>query len=199
MVVGVLGASGYVGGRLVAHLLARGHRVRALGRSLEKLRCRSFAADPSLELRRADALDPEGLERALQGCSTVVSLLRSPGSGLTRTAPLDLQAARHLAQAAERAGVTRLIHLSGPGPEQGSCFGSTLKNGPVPLIWLKAGIILAAGSAWFEIIRHLAERLPVLIAPRWMRTRSRPIAIRDVLSALTACVEEETSRGLTAD
>ncbi|NTV41812.1 MAG: NAD(P)H-binding protein, partial [Syntrophobacteraceae bacterium] len=206
--VAVLGATGYVGGRLVPELLRRGYRVRALVRSPEKLRCRPFSHVDHLEITRANALDEKDLRRALQGCSTAFYLVRSTTlGGGTESKREDLQAARNMVHAAHNAGLSRIICL-GPQPTPDDCKdipgrdlpvdpGEILKSGPVPVTWLRTSMILGSGSASFEIIRHLAERMPVMLAPRWLRSKTRPVAIRDVLHCLAACLESLDTAGIT--
>lgn len=207
--VAVLGATGYVGGRLVPELLKKGHRVRALVRSPEKLRCRSFSHADLLEIRKANALDDSDLSLALEGCSEAFYLVRSTTSKSTEARTEDIQVARNMIKAANDAGLSRIICL-GPQSGRDGCKdishrdfpvepGEILKSGPVPVTWLRTSIIIGSGSASFEIIRYLVERMPIMIAPRWLRSKIRPVAVRDVLSCLTACLETKETVGLTLD
>ncbi len=189
----VTGATGYVGGRLVPRLLAGGHAVRCLARSPAKLRDVPWAG--RVEVVRGDVLDSEGLHRAMQGVDVVYYLVHS----LTEAgfAALDRRAALLTAEAARDAGVGRIVYLGGLHPdgdgrvlsdhlgsraEVGEIF---LRSG-VPTAVLQAAVVIGSGSASFEMLRHLTERLPVMVTPRWVRTRVQPIAIRDVLHYLVA-------------
>jgi len=204
----VTGATGYVGGRLVPVLLERGLRVRAVARSLEKIGCRPFAAHPRCELARADMLDPESLREALRGCRAAYYLVHSMGPATKDFASVDLKAARTFASACAEAGVERIIYLGGLGEEGDNLShhlrsrldtAKALASGPVPVTFLRAAIILGAGSASFEILRSLVERLPVMITPRWVRTRCQPISIRNVLDYLAGCLEHPETTGQTYD
>jgi uncharacterized protein YbjT (DUF2867 family) len=206
--VAVLGATGYVGGRLVPELLAAGWRVRAVGRSAGKLRCRAFAGHPRCELAEADALDQQALERALAGCHALYYLVHSMETEAGDYAEKDRLAARATARAAAAAGVGRIIYLGGLVPDDPHLsrhlrsraeVGAILAAGPVPATVLRAGIILGSGSASFEILRYVVDRLPVMLAPRWVRTESQPIAIRDVLFYLAGCLEHPRTTGRTFD
>lgn len=204
----VLGASGYVGGRLVPMLLDAGRRVRATARSKEKLDARPFAAHPEALTAAVDILDPDSLMRAMEGVDAVYHLVHSMESGGKDFAEKDRQGARNVARAAEESGVSRIIYLGGLGRETTGLShhlrsrnetGHVLCQGKVPVTWLRAAMILGAGSASFEIMRYLVERLPVMLAPRWVHTRSQPIAISDVLGYLKGCLENPATTGLTLD
>ncbi|MBU0513481.1 MAG: SDR family oxidoreductase, partial [Proteobacteria bacterium] len=204
----VAGSTGYVGGRLVPRLLEAGHRVRALGRSLDKLRCRPWASDPNVELARGDVLDQDSLESAAAGCRAVFYLVHSMKAAKKGYAAADRQAAQNMVTAAAAGGVERIIYLGGLGDETDSLsdhlrsraeVGRILTSGPVPTTYLRAAMILGAGSASFELLRYLADRLPMMITPRWVRTRVQPIAIANVLGYLIGCLENEATTGRTLD
>jgi len=204
----VLGATGYVGGRLVFRLLNRGHRVRVAGRSTAKLASRPWASHPEVETARADVLDADSLESALSGCRSAYYLVHSMNPGTRDFAETDRRAAQNMARAAARAGIHRIIYLGGLG-EEGTDLSEHLRSrrevaeilqsGAVPTTFLRAGVILGSGSASFEILRYLVDRLPVMITPRWVHTACQPIAIRNVLGYLVGCLENDETIGRTFD
>ncbi|NCC24147.1 MAG: SDR family oxidoreductase [Deltaproteobacteria bacterium] len=204
----VLGATGYVGGRLVPRLLDAGWTVRAAARSRAKLGCRPWAGHQECEIAAADALNRESLDRAMADMDAVFYLVHSMAPGGHDYAERDRKAAENARAAAEQAGVKRIIYLGGLGAVgQGLSkhlrsrteVGEILGSGPVPLTWLRAAMILGAGSASFEIMRYLVDRLPVMITPIWVHTRCQPIAISNVLDYLAGCLENEATAGETYD
>jgi uncharacterized protein YbjT (DUF2867 family) len=204
----VTGSTGYVGGRLVPQLLSSGHRVRVLGRSLAKLQSRPWAAHPRLEMARADVLDLESLKKAAQGCWAAIYLVHSMGPGHKDFAEADRKAAVNMAKAADEAGMERIIYLGGLGEETAALskhlksrieVARILQSGRAPTTFLRAAMILGSGSASFEILRYLAERLPVMITPRWVKNPVQPIAIRNVLNYLQGCLENTGTTGGTFD
>jgi uncharacterized protein YbjT (DUF2867 family) len=186
----VTGATGYVGGRLVPELLAAGWRVRVLVRHPERLRGRAWAGD--VDVVAGDATEAGDLRRAMAGAHVAYYLLHAIGSG-ARFAALDRRTALGFGRAAREAGVARIVYLGGmhPGEEELSAHlesrrevGEILLASGVPTTVLQAAVVLGSGSASFEMLRHLTERLPVMVVPRWLGTRIQPIAIRDVLRYL---------------
>lgn len=180
------GATGYVGGRLVPRLLAAGHEVRCLTRSARRLRDVPWAA--RAEVVEGDVSTGAGLDAALAGVDVVFYLVHAVGR--PDRAEIERRGARFVAAAAQQAGVARIVHLArledrGPEAEVGEIF---LASG-VPTVVLRTAMIIGSGSASFEMLRHLAERQPVMLAPRWLRTQIQPIAIRDVLRYLVWSVE----------
>ncbi len=207
-VIGIIGATGYIGGRLAPMLLERGYTVRAIGRSGRKLGCRSFAAHPNMQIVVADAGDFRALKAALNGCETVFYLVHSMQAAGKDFAARDKYLASNMANAAAAAGVERIIYLGGLGADSGDLShhlrsrhetGAILARGKVPVTCLHAAMILGAGSASFEIMRYLVERLPVMLAPRWVNTRCQPIAVSNVLHYLIGCLEQEATTGQSYD
>jgi uncharacterized protein YbjT (DUF2867 family)/uncharacterized protein YndB with AHSA1/START domain len=204
----VTGPTGYVGGRLVPMLLDSGYRVRAVGRSLTKLQSRPWANRPNLEMAKADVLDYESLAKAAWGCRAAFWLVHSMNPRHRDFIEADRNAARHMVKAAETGGLELIIYLGGLGVEDSSLskhlrsrleVARILKNGTVPVTFLRAAMILGSGSASFEILRYLVERLPVMLTPRWVYNPVQPIAVRNVLNYLVGCLEQNETRGKTFD
>ncbi|MFC9062620.1 NAD(P)H-binding protein, partial [Streptomyces sp. NPDC057074] len=201
----VTGATGYVGGRLVPELLGAGHRVRCLARSPEKLRDHPWAGEA--EVVRGDVLDADSVARAMEGVDVAYYLVHALGSG-DDFEETDRRAARTFAERAEAAGVRRIVYLGGLTPSDvperelsphlrsRAEVGRILLASGVPTTVLRAAIVIGSGSASFEMLRYLTERLPVMVTPSWVHTRIQPIAVRDVLRALvgSAGMPAEVSR-----
>ena len=208
MRVALTGATGYVGGRLGAALLEAGHTVQALVRSRRKFASRPWADDPQVTAVEVDLRELEALTEALRGCDAAYYLVHSMQAVGSTYAEADRQLAATFAEAAERAGVGRIIYLGGLG-ELGDDLSEhltsrrqvehTLAQRSVPVTVLRAGVILGSGSASFEILRYLVERLPVMITPRWVSTACQPIAIRNVVEYLRRCLDEPRTIGATLD
>ena len=189
----VTGATGYVGGRLAPRLLDEGHQVRVMTRSAQRLRDVPWAR--RTEVVQADALDAATLPAALDGIEVAYYLIHSIDTG-GAFSDTDRRAARTFAAAARDAGVRRIVYLGGM-QQHGSQMsdhlssraevGDILIESGVPTAVLQAAVIVGSGSASFEMLRYLTERLPAMITPRWVHTRIQPIAIRDVLRYLVAC------------
>lgn len=197
----ILGASGYIGGRLVPLLLDRGHELALAGRDPAPIRARF----PGARVVAADVLDPTTLPSALEGVRLAYYLVHSMGGGERGFAERDRAAARAFAEAAAAAGVERIIYLGGLGEEGAGLSrhlasrhetGRELASHGVPVTELRAAVIIGSGSASFEILRHLTERLPVMITPRWVSTRCQPIGIRDVLDYLVAAADRPNITGV---
>lgn len=206
--IAATGASGYVGGRLVPRLLEAGYRVRALARAPEKLASRPWANHPRVEIRKADLLTPSSLPEALQGCSAAYYLVHSLNPGVSDFEETDRLAAANLAASAKAAGLERIIYLGGLGEENPDLsphlqsrreVASILGSTGVPLTVLRAAMIIGSGSASFEILRYLVDRLPVMLTPRWVQTSCQPIAIRNVLDYLVGCLGCPQTLGQTFD
>ena len=201
----VSGASGYIGGRLVPELVARNYQVRTMVRADVGV---SGARWPEVEAVAADALDPGSLRKAFAGVQTAYYLIHSLLLGPLGFEAADLQAAINFRDAAAQCGVGRIIYLGGLGDRATSKsrhlqvrmrVAEELKKGPVPVTVLRAAIIIGSGSASYEIIRHLVNRMPVLIIPRWARTRCQPISIRDVIKYLVGVLETPETAGRDFD
>lgn len=186
----VTGATGYIGGELVSRLLDDGHQVRVLTRSKERLRDSSPWAD-RVEVAEGDVSDPDALADALDGVDVAYYLVHSMGGGADFQ-ERDRKLATGFAEAAQRAGVGRIVYLGGlhPDGELSTHLASRVEVGqifldsPVPALVLQAGVVLGDGSASFDMLRHLAERLPVMVTPRWLRSRIQPIAVDDAVHYL---------------
>jgi uncharacterized protein YbjT (DUF2867 family) len=190
----VTGATGYIGGRLVPELLAAGHRVRVLTRSPERIRDRPWAGQ--VEIARGDATDADQVTAACAGVDVVYYLIHSLGTG-PEFEETDRRTAQVMARAARDAGVGRLVYLGAlePGGEELSPHlrsrtevAEILLDSGVPTVVLRAAVVIGSGSASFEMLRYLTERLPVMVTPRWVHSRIQPIAVRDVLRYLVGCV-----------
>jgi uncharacterized protein YbjT (DUF2867 family) len=192
----VLGATGYVGGRLVPLLLDAGLRVRCLARTPGKIADLPWAG--YVDVVRGDLLDESGLEPAFEGVDVVYHLVHSMGAA-QEFAEADRRIARTVAARAADAGARRIVYLGGLGEIDGRTsahlrsrgeVADILAAGPVPATVLRAAVIIGSGSASFEMLRHLVEKLPVMVTPRWVRTRVQPIAIRDVLRYLVGVISD---------
>ncbi|MEU8678287.1 SDR family oxidoreductase [Streptomyces sp. NPDC048560] len=204
----VAGATGYIGGRLVPELLKAGHRVRCLARSPGKLRDHPWAAD--VETVRGDVTDAGAVAGAMRGIDVAYYLVHAlgTGSGFEET---DRRAAQVFGAEAHRAGVRRIVYLGGLTPRgvpahelsphlrSRAEVGQIFLDAPVPAAVLQAAVIIGSGSASFEMLRYLTERLPVMVTPRWVRTRSQPIGVQDVLRYLVASANMPASVNRTFD
>jgi uncharacterized protein YbjT (DUF2867 family) len=190
----VTGASGYIGGRLVPELLAAGYTVRCMARDPGKLSDRPWSADVKIAV--ADALDRTAVRRAVEDIDVAYYLIHSLGTGGSFEQH-DRDAAGIFAAAARSAGVKRIVYLGGivTGPTAGLSphlrsraeVGDILLGSGVPTAALQAAVIIGSGSASFEMLRYLTERLPAMITPKWVETRIQPIAVHDVLRYLVGC------------
>jgi len=195
----VLGATGYVGGRLVPELLAAGHRVRCAVRTPAKLDGRVWR--DRVEVLEADVIVREDMDRACAGVDAVIYLMRAV-DGRPDLADRERSGAEVVRDAAAAAGVARIVYLGELGDSGASGrlherqeIGRVLAAGPVPVTELRAGVIIGSGSAWFEMMRHTTELLPLMVIPSWIATRTQPIAIRDVLRALVDVLSIDATRG----
>lgn len=204
----VTGATGYIGGRLIPELLRKKYFVRAVSRNLSKLKARSWAQHPQVELVQADVLDGQQLTSACSGIDVAYYLVHSMVPGQHNFAEADRIAAKNMSHAATKASVKRIIYLSGLGDDTADLsahlksrteVGQILKQGPVPTTILRAAMIIGSGSASFEILRYLVERLPWMITPKWLKTPCQPIAVRNVIDYLVRCAESPETSGKNFD
>ncbi len=203
----VTGASGYVGRHLIPALRSKGLPVRAMSRSPKQ----SPDSYEGMEVVRADALDPDSLRNALKGCRAAYYLIHSmSGTGQEGDfAARDRLAAGNFARAAEEAGVERIVYLGGLGENENQRdgerlsphlasrieVGEMLQAGSVPVTTLRAAMIIGRGGASFEMLRMLVQRLPLMVTPRWVETRTQPIALKDVIFYLVSVLDETMAVG----
>ena len=192
----VTGASGYVGGRLVTALLADNAKVRVFVRDANKAASHTWAG--SVEISVGNASDYQSTLDALNGVHTAFYLLHSINLG-PKFDEIESAMARNFAKAAQVAGVSQIIYLGGINNDAKTSkhltsranTGKELASTTVPVIELRAGIIIGSGSASFEMLRHLTHRLPVMTTPKWVSNKTHPIAIRDVLWYLRTAAKLE--------
>lgn len=188
----VTGSTGYIGGRLVPHLLEAGHQVRALARDPARLTGVPWHAQ--VEVATGDLADIESMVAACQGIDVVYYLVHSMGSSKNFAAE-EARAAGNLVAAARRTGVRRVVYLGGlhdegkqlsPHLASRKAVGDVLLDSGLEAVILQAGVVVGSGSASFEMIRHLTDRLPVMTTPKWVHNKIQPIAVADVLYYLVA-------------
>ena len=201
--IAVVGASGYIGTNLVPRLVERGMRVRAVARSREVLAARGW---PDVELAAADVLKPETLDAALQDIDIAYYLVHSMREGDDFEA-IERAGADNFANAAARAGVKRIVYLGGLIPRGADSkhllsrrlTGDRFRAGEVPVTEIRAGIIVGPGCASFEIIRDLVNHLPLMITPRWVQSKSPPIALDNLLEYLIGVAQHDEAAGKIYD
>lgn len=185
------GATGYVGQQLLPVLVESGHDVRCLARKPEAL------AGQASDVVQGDVLSGEGLDAALEGIEVAFYLIHSMAGG-GDFAERDRRAANNFAEAARRAGVRRVIYLGGLGPDDGEGSGhltsrhetaEILKNSAPEFVYARAAVVIGDGSLSLIMLRHLVERLPAMICPRWIDVNTQPIAVTDLVAALAHCAE----------
>jgi uncharacterized protein YbjT (DUF2867 family) len=198
----VTGATGYIGGRLVPALLAAGHDVRCLVRDPRRIEGRF----DGVEVARGDVFDHDSLAAALRDCDAAYYLVHSMSDDRHDFTLRDRTAARLFGTLAAEAHVARIVYLGGLGDDSGVValsphlrsrheVGEELRAGGVPVTEFRAAIIVGSGSVSFEMMRYLTERLPVMIAPKWVNTRCQPIGVRDVIAYLVAALADPRSSG----
>jgi uncharacterized protein YbjT (DUF2867 family) len=186
------GATGFVGGAVHPALAAAGWRVRGLTRDAARAQARA----PALEWVQGDVGNAESMRRALEGCTAALYLVHAIGAGADYQAD-EVRAAESFARAAAAAGVERLVYLGGVAPQgTGSAHlrsrlevGEVLRAGRVPAVELRASMIVGRGSLSWLIVRDLAARLPLMVLPRWLKSRTEPVAIEDVVIALVRALD----------
>ena len=199
----VFGASGYIGSNLVPFLAHQGLRVRAVSRNRAVLEGREWAG---VECASADALQPASLDAVLADVDVAYYLVHSMAAG-DNFGELDLEAATNFRDAAARAGIRRIVYLGGLIPENPQSLhlqsrfetGEVLRQGAVPVTEVRAGMIIGPGSAAFEVMRDLVNNLPLMVTPKWVFSRSPPIALPDLLTYLSAVAELPAAAGQIYD
>jgi uncharacterized protein YbjT (DUF2867 family) len=198
----VTGATGFIGGRLARRLRGGGNEVRCLVRNGDSDAARALASE-GFEIHEGDVLRADSLAGAGEGMDVAYYLVHSMGrGGGADFAERERQAARDFARMASGDGVNRMIYLGGLGDNPGSRHLRSRQetarqleaNGP-PLTYFRAGMVVGGGSESYRTLRYLVERLPAMIAPAWIGTKTQPIGIDDVLGYLSQAPEVEESAG----
>ncbi|MFQ5865651.1 MAG: SDR family oxidoreductase [bacterium] len=201
----VTGATGYIGGRLVPELQARGYEIRVMVRMASPEHVERW---PDVDIVVADALDFNNLTKALEGIHTAYYLIHSLLLGQKRFESADIQAAMNFRKAAEEKNVKRIIYLGGLGdirtplsPHLSSRIkvAEEFKRGKVPVTILRAAIVIGSGSAPYEIIKHVVKNSPIIFVPDWLKTKCQPIGIRDVVKYLVGVLETTETCGKSFD
>jgi uncharacterized protein YbjT (DUF2867 family) len=201
----VTGSTGYIGGRLVPSLLERGHGVRAMARTPAKLDDQPWRADT--DVVQADLTDPDSLTSACSDIDVLFYLAHSMGGSEDFVAE-ERRTATNVVAAAKRAGIRRIVYLSGLHPagadlsrhlQSRTAVGDILIDSGIETLVLQAGVVIGSGSASFEMIRHLTDRLPVMTTPKWVHNKIQPIAVRDVLHYLAEAATAQVPESRTWD
>jgi uncharacterized protein YbjT (DUF2867 family) len=196
----VTGATGYIASLLIPQLLEKGYRVRAMARQPERLRKREWYK--YVEMVRADVMEPETLVAAMQGVHAAYYLIHNMAAGHGYTT-IELEGAQNFSSAAEQAGIEHIVYLGGlADPEQHIAphmrsrieTGVTLRKGSVPVTEFRAGVIAGSGSISFEMIRFMTELFPIIPGPHWLKNRSQPIAVQNVIDYLLAALTNSNGR-----
>jgi len=197
----VTGSTGYIASRLIPRLLDSGYRVRALARDPHRLQARSWFNQ--IEIIQADVTTPSTLAYACDGVDTAYYLIHNMSHGYGYTS-LELDGARNFAEAAETAGIKHVIYLGGLADPEGHIAphmrsrietGKNLRQGKVPVTEFRAGVTVGSGSIAFEMIRFMTELFPIIPAPLWIKNKSQPIAIQNIIDYLFAALENKNGRG----
>lgn len=202
----VTGATGYIGSRLTEQLCSKEEvQVRLLVRTPEKL---PQTLQTKAEVIQGSTFDAESLKKSLEGIDTAYYLIHSMGAGKDYR-QMDKDSALNFREASIAAGVKRIIYLGGLGSKDTASqhllsrieTGEILsqKGNAIQTIWFRAAVIIGSGSASFEIIRHLVKKLPIMITPRWVNTKTQPISVEDVLEYLVQAKDLKHSQNLIVD
>lgn len=202
----ITGATGYIGRRLKTKLIARSDlALRLLVRNRNKV---SVAVRESVDIVEGDTFNQKALDKALEGIDTAYYLIHSMGADKDFE-DLDRRSAENFRDAAIRAGVKRIIYLGGLGVKDSASkhLLSRIETGEIlsargdeiQTIWFRAGVIIGSGSASFDIVRNLVQKLPCMITPKWVTTRTQPISVDDVIAYLEAAVDLLHDANLTVD
>ncbi|MDV6030222.1 MAG: SDR family oxidoreductase [Phycisphaera sp. RhM] len=204
----VCGATGYVGGRLVRLLLDQGHTVRCLVRNKQKLSKFGWRDHPRLQVLEGDLQDREAVDTAVVDIDVAYYLVHSMIAASDKYAQRDRELAENFVAAIDQSPCRQIVYLGGLGelgPDLSRHLRSRrevaeiLQTSTVPVTVLRAAMIIGSGSASFEILRYLVERLPIMVTPKWVNTKTQPIAIRDVLRYAVECISVPETRGRTID
>lgn len=191
------GATGYIGGRLVPRLLDAGYEVRCMTRDPSQLTLDAWRDE--VEVVAASVLDAGSLEEAIAGCDAAFYLVHSMQQHPSDFDEVDRAGAKNFIRAADHAGLKRVVYLGGLGADHERLsphltsrheVGRILASGRTPVTEIRAAVIIGSGSLSFEMVRHLTEILPVMMTPKWVRSRCQPIAIRNVLQILIASLND---------
>lgn len=205
------GATGFIGGRLLRVLAAEGFPVRCLVRSAERFR-KAVGERPGMEVVEGDLLRPATLRRALEGMDAAFYLVHSMGGRsmweIESFVERDARAAENFVRAADETGLSRIVYVGGLGEMGGNLskhlasrqhVGEILASGHAAATVLRAANIIGAGGAPFEMLRHLAEKLPVMVCPRWVETLAQPIAVQNVVEYCVGCLNVPETAGQNLD
>lgn len=204
----VTGATGYIGCRLVPLLLEKGYQVRAVSRSLKKLQSRPWANHPNIQLHEMDALCIDSVNKAIQGCDVAFYLIHSMLPEHKNFSQTDKEAAQHFVRACDQHAIKQMVYMGGLGDRADQLsphlrsraeVGDILRSGRTPVTTFRAAMVIGSGSASFEILRYLVDRLPVMLTPKWVHTPTQPIAVRNVLHYLTEAINNPKVLNQTFD
>ncbi|MGD8780786.1 MAG: SDR family oxidoreductase [Ignavibacteria bacterium] len=198
------GVTGYIGGRLVPRLIDRGYNVRCMARDVNRIKGRW----ENSELVYGDVTKFDSIDTALKNIDIAYYLIHSMSAGEKDFVDIDLKAAENFSYKAKENGVKRIIYLGGLGNKSDNLSphllsrqmtGEMLRKSGLPVTEFRAGMIVGSGSLSFEMMRYLAERVPVMICPKWVKTKTQPVAVRDILRYLIESIENEESAGKTLE